>query len=675
MKNIRNIALLGASGSGKTTLAEQMLFIGKAINRVGGNMDFDVDEIEKGTSLCISIANLEIKNHLVNIIDTPGIPDFIGDQIAATKAVETMVIVANAAAGYEVGLEKCLEVLEDAKTSTAVIVNKMDVEHADFEKTIEQLYENAGLNAVPIFIPIGKESSFKGIIDIIKRKAFIDNNWTEIPTSESDAVEEAIMKVSESVAETDEVLLDKYLDSGSLSTEELSIGLGKAIASGALVPAFCCAASSNIAVAAVMDAIIDYLPSPVDKSEIEIVNEGASAKFICSPDGELLAYIFKSIVDPSIGDTAYVRVFSGTLKSGLDVFIPEKDNKDKISSMYTFIGKNRSDVNEIKAGEIAGLVKLKVARSMNSIVSLNSKKALPSVTLPSPVFWQAIRAANQNDEDKIGAALTKLLSEDPTMSLTINKETHENVLAAVGELQLSLAHKRLKTRYKVEALLKDPSIPYKETITGKSDVSYKHKKQSGGKGQYGDVSFRVNALERGEGFKFINSIVGGVIPGNFIPAIEKGVHETMEKGILAGCHIVDISVDVYFGSYHDVDSSEMAFKIASSMALKDGFMKANPILLEPIHNVDIIIPTEYMGDVMGDVSSNRRGRIMGTEQKGKKTYLKAIIPLSELFSYYTALKSMTQGRGRFNQEFSHYEKVPEMLAKNVIAAYQASEKE
>lgn len=356
----------------------------------------------------------------------------------------------------------------------------------------------------------------------------------------------------------------------------------------------------------------------------------------------------------------------------MDIYVPEKDAKDRIGNMFHIMGKNRADAGELRAGEIGGLVKLKAAKGLCTMVDGNNKFQFPAVVLPTPVYWKTIKAASQADEDKISSALTKLLDEDPTVKFEINQETHESVLSGIGEQQLLLIQKRLKTRYKVEAELFEPRIPYKETVVSKSDVQYKHKKQTGGRGQYGHVHFRVGPKPRGEGYEFINSIVGGVIPSKFIPAIEKGIQETLEKGIVAGYQVVDIYVDCYFGSYHDVDSSEMAFKIAASQALKQGFKDAKPILLEPIHNVQIIIPNEYMGDVMGDVST-RRGKIVGMEQIGKKQILNAHIPLSELFEYFPTLKSLSQGRGRFTQSFSHYEKLPEELAQKVIASYQEQE--
>lgn len=675
MKNIRNVAFVGSGNSGKTTLIEQMLFNSKMISRVGkvndGNttMDFDADEIEKKMSLISSIAYVDWKDYRINLIDTPGYGDFIGEQIAASNAVETVMIIANATAGYEVGLEKSLELLENNPVTKAVVVNKMELDNSDYFKVLETIKENAGITCAPILIPIGKESGFKGVIDVAKGKAYIDGKPADMPADSADDYETAKGLLMEAVAETDEVLLEKYLDAMELSDEDLQAGLQKALAEGSIVPAFCCSAVTNIGVNALIDAMIEYLPSPESKKNIKILKDGKDENFICSPDGEILAYVFKSVVDPNMGDVAYTRVFSGSIKSGLDVFVPEKDAKDKVSSMYYFIGKNRSDAHELKAGEIGGLVKLKSAKGLNSLVAPNSKIRYKEVKLPTPVYWQTIKAVNQNDEDKIGQALTKLLSEDPTVFAAINTETHENVLSGMGEQQLTLIQKRLKSRYKVDAELKQPKIPYKETIMGKADHKYRHKKQSGGKGQYGEVYFRISPTERGEGFKFVNSIVGGTIPSNFIPAIEKGLNETMERGIIAGCNVVDICVDVYFGSYHDVDSSEMAFKIASSMCLKEGFMNAKPIILEPIHLVEIIIPGEYLGDVMGDIST-RRGKIQGMEQQGKKQILKATMPLAELFSYYPNLKSLTQGRGVFEQKFSHFEKLPEELAKPIIEAYQ-----
>jgi elongation factor G len=670
MKNIRNIALVGASGAGKTSLAEQMLFNSKATTRVGkiddGNtvMDFNAEEIEKGMSMTLGVANCTWKNTKINILDTPGYVDFSGEQIAAATAVENVLFVVNAASGFEVGLEQSIELMQDKKVAKAIIINRMDNEGADFKKALELIKENTDIMPVPILLPIGHEHSFSGVVDIVKGKAFDKGNVIDIPADMADLVEENRMALMESVAESDDELLEKYFEVGELSDEELSGGMKKAILAGTLIPVFTCSATHNVAVNEVLDAIVEYLPSPADM-KIEILEDENLVELDPTEDGNVCAFVFKSFSDPNVGDIAYVRVFSGKLKSGLDVYIPEKDSKDRIGTINTVVGKNRKDIAELKAGDIGGLVKIKVARGFNSIVNIGSKIQFPKVDLPSSVFWQAIKAENQHDEDKIGAALSKFLEEDPTISMTMNAETNENVLAGIGEQQIGLIQKRLKSRYKIDTLVKTPSVPYRETVRGNADVSYKHKKQSGGKGQYAEVYFRVKPLGRGEGFEFINSIVGGTIPSKFIPAIEKGLNEILRDGIISHNPIVDISVDVYFGSFHDVDSSEMAFKIATWQCLKKAFEVATPILLEPVHNVQIIIPDEYMGDVMGDVST-RRGKIMGMEQKGSKQILNAQMPLAELFNYYPALKSLTQGRGKFTQEFSHYEKVPDEIAAKVI---------
>jgi len=671
-KHIRNVALVGASGAGKTSLIEQILYNSKATSRVGkiedGNtvMDFNAEEIEKGMSMSLGVAHFEWKNNKINILDTPGNADFAGEQISSSLAAETLLFVANAHGGYEVSLEQSLELLANSPAAKGIIINRMDNEGADFNKTIELIKENTELNPVPIFLPIGSEHRFEGIVDIVKGKAFIKDKVADIPANMADQVEESRMALMEAVAESDDALLEKYFEAGELSDEELSSGIKSAITTGTLIPVFASSATGNIAVNDLLNAIIDYLPSSADKNEMIVEEKGEEKTVTTSDDGDLCAYVFKSFTDPNVGDIAYVRVFSGNLKSGTEVFVPEKDSKDRIGSMYYVVGKGRTETDELSAGDIGGLVKIKVARSFNSLVKTGSNIRLKTVELPTPVFWQAIKAVNQHDEDKIGSSLSKLLDEDPTINLEMNAETNENVLAGIGDQQIGFLNKKLKSRYKIDAELSLPSVPYKETITGKADISYKHKKQSGGRGQYGEVYFRVAPRQRGEGFEFINSVVGGTIPSKYIPAIEKGLAEILVKGIISGNQIVDISVDCYYGSYHDVDSSEMAFKIASWNALKKAFEVAKPILLEQVYEVQIIIPNEYMGDVMGDIST-RRGKILGMEQKGKKQILNAHMPLVELFGYYPALKSLTQGRGKFTQKFSHFEKVPGDIASKVIA--------
>ncbi len=677
MTQIRNVALVGGSGSGKTTLAEHILHAAKKTSRVGriedGNtvMDYTQEEIDKGMSMSISLANFEWKHDKINLLDTPGTADFAADQLSASQAVETLLFVANAAStSFEVGLEQAMELLEEANCARAIVVNGMDREGADFNKALEFIRDNTDYNPVPLLLPIGSESKFVGVVDIIKGKAFFKGEAHEIPADMAEMIEESRMSLMEAVAESDDALLEKYFEAGELTNEELSGGIKKAISNGSLFPAFAVSANEDIAIIELINAITDYLPSPADINKITVTVNEADKEMVCKPDGELLSFAFKLSSDPNLGEIAYVRVFSGKLVPALDVYIPEKEAKDRIGSMSFFIGKNRTETDEISAGDIGGLVKVKAIRSFNSIVKPGNDLRKKAITLPTPVYWQAIKALYQKDEDKIGSGLTKLLDEDPTLNLTMNTESSEYVLSGIGDQQIQLVLKKLLSRFKIEASLQTPSVNYRETMKGGTvDVSYKHKKQSGGRGQYAEVYFRVTPKERGEGFEFKNSVVGGTIPSNYIPAIEKGLKEVLIKGIISGNPIVDLTVDVYFGSFHDVDSSEMAFKIASWQALKKAFTEGQPILLEPIHDIQIIIPNEYMGDVMGDIST-RRGRISGMEQKGRKQILNATIPLVELYNYYPALKSLTQGRGKFTQNFSHYEKVPDEITQKVIATYQ-----
>jgi len=672
LSKIRNLALVGASSAGKTTLTEHLLFHSKTTSRVGkvedGNtvMDYQKEEKDKGMSLSLGLGFIDWKSNRINIIDTPGYPDFAGEQIFSSKAVETLAFVANAVSGYDVSLEKSFELFADTKIAKALIVNKMNSEGADFRKVVEQVTENANLNVVPIYFPIGSEGTFSGIVDIIKNLAFANGKKIDIPADMADEIEEMRSELMEAVAESDDELLEKFFEEGELSDEELMKGLKKAILAGSIVPAFPVSAVEEIALDELLEAFVNYFPSPEDKGEVTIQKEDGEMESIAvNPDGEIIGYVFKSLSDPVMGDIALVRMFSGSIESGKEVFVTEKNSKERIGSMYYIQGKNKIDASILRAGEIGGLVKLKHARTFNTLVSSDKEYKIPTFELPTHTVWKNIKAVNQHDEDKIGEAMNKLLDEDATLSLTMNSETNENVLSGLGGQQINLVKTKLKSRFKIEAELIKPAVAYRETIVGKADVKYKHKKQSGGKGQYGEVYFKVKPLPRGEGNKFVNAIVGGVIPSKYIPAIEKGLEEIWVDGIISGNKIVDTQVEVYYGSYHDVDSSEMAFKIATWQCMKKAFEVAKPILLEPVHKIQIIIPTEYMGDVMGDITT-RRGKISGMEQKGKKQILNAEMPLSELYSYFPSLKSLTQGRGKFVQSFSHYEKVPNDVAKKVI---------
>ena len=671
MDSIRNYALVGASGSGKTSIAEAMFFNAGVINRLGrvddGNtlMDYDSEEISKKMSINLSLGNLEWNKIKHNIIDTPGYSDFKGDMITAFRAVDTAIITISSVTGIEVMTDQAMKYADEVSNSKAIIINKIDREHAKFAEIIDELSNYSDQIVVPVLVPIGTAEHFKGVVNTINKKAYSQGKEIEIPADLADEVEDWHEKVIEAAAESDDKLMEKFFEEGSLSEEEISNGLKNSIIQGTAIPVFACSASENIGIQEILNLINMFFPSPKDITEIPVQKNGENETLDLTKYNKKLGYVIKSVTELNFGEIALVRMYSGNLNTGVEVELPEKAAKDKIGQMYSVCGKKREEVDEISSGDIGGLVKLKNTKTLFTITEKGENLLVKPLLYPQPVYWKAIHAVSQSDEDRIGPALNKITDEDPTIRTEINVETNQNILSGQGEIQIGIVQKRLKDKYNVETNLTDPKIPYKETVTGKSDVKYKHKKQSGGHGQYGEVYVRVSPTELGAGFEFVNSIVGGVIPSKYIPAVEKGLVETMKEGILADYPVVDIQVELYYGSYHDVDSSEMAFKIAASHALKDGFAQANPILLEPIHKVQIVVPTEYMGDVMGDISS-RRGKILGMSQEDNKQILNAEIPLSELYSYYTSLKSITQGRGYFTQQFAYYQKLPNDQAQKVI---------
>ena len=678
MDSIRNFALVGASGSGKTSIAEAMFFNAGVTNRLGkvddGNtvMDHDPDEVSKKMSIYLSLGNLEWKKVKHNILDTPGYSDFKGDMITAFRAVDTAVITVSAVNGIEVMTEQAMKYADEVKNSIAVIINKIDREHAKFNEIIDELSNLSDKVIVPVTVPIGTAEHFKGVINTIKKKAYSQGKEIEIPADMTDAVEEWHEKVIEAAAESDDKLMEKFFEEGALSEDEISNGLKNSILQDTAVPVFVTSATENIGIQETLTLINDFFPSPKDVHEILIKKQDEEQMLDLADYKKKLGYVVKSVSEQNFGEIAMVRMYSSDLTTGNEVELPEKNEKEKIGQMFVICGKKREEVDHIAAGDFGGLVKLKNTKTSNTIAEKGENIIVKPIQYPEPVYWKAIRAVSQSDEDKIGPALSKITDEDPTIRTELNTETYQNILSGQGEIQIGLVQKRLQDKYNVEANLTDPKIPYKETITGNADVKYRHKKQSGGHGQYGEVYIKLFPTEIGSGFEFVDSIVGGVIPSKYIPAVEKGLVETMKEGILADYPVVDIRAELYYGSYHDVDSSEMAFKIAASHALKDGFMKAGPILLEPIHKIQIIVPTEYMGDVMGDISS-RRGKILGMSQQENKQVINAEIPLSELYSYYTSLKSLTQGRGYFTQQFAYYQKLPNDQAQKVIEASKKEE--
>ncbi|MEA2104204.1 MAG: elongation factor G [Candidatus Cloacimonadota bacterium] len=677
-ENIRNYAIIGASGAGKTSLAETMLFNAGSINRHGTvddgttTMDYINEEIEKKMSLRLSVANLKWKSIKHNLIDSPGYSDFKGDLINSLRGVETALVTIEAVNGYEVMTDFALQYASNLGNTKAIIINKMDRENAKFDEIVTKVGTLHEELIVPLLIPIGLGHDFKGVVNAITKKAFIDGAPADIPADLVDKVDEHHEHIVEAAAESDDALMEKYFEEGSLTPEEIISGLKSIFVKGRAIPILCCSATKNNGVKETMNLINDFFPSPQDSHFLKVRGVDKEEEINLDEYDKKLGYIIKSVSEQNQGDISIIRMYSDSLKPGDEFEISESQTKNKVGQVFNICGKVRQETDMISEGDIGVMVKVKGTQTALSIGEKGATFVVKPYDYPESVFWKTIHAASQSDEDKIGTALSKIMHEDPSIVSTRDSETKQNILSGQGELQINLIIKTLENVYNIHADLTTPKIPYKETITGKAQVRYRHKKQSGGHGQYGEVYIRIAPKPIGEGFEFINSIVGGAIPSKFIPAVEKGLVETLQDGIIAGYPIVDISVELYDGTFHDVDSSEMAFKIAARNALKDGFVKANPIILEPIHEVKIVVPMENMGDVMGIISSVR-GKILGMSQEGNKQIINTELPLSELYEFYTTLKSLTQGKGYFSQKFGYYQKLQSDLAQKVIAAHQKEE--
>jgi elongation factor G len=672
---IRNIATGAHSGSGKTSLVEAMLYSMGIINRMGtveqGNTvsDYNEDEIERQISINSSILHGAWNKHKINIIDTPGFMDFFGDVVASFYVADLILVMVSAASGVEVGTEMVWQEANKREKPRFLIVNKLDRENIDFNKIVSELKDAFGNSVTLCQFPVETGPNFFKIIDIVRNKMLTFPNdksgkYTEedIPADLKDKAEELRNELIESVAENDEALMEKYFEAGELTEEELKTGLRNAIKNQLIYPVFCTSASNNVGVTSLMDAIVEFGPSPLDLSPVK--GEDGSELAVDS-SGPLAALVFKTISEAHVGELSFVKVFSGTLKQGMDVLNSSQDVSERIGQMFFLNGKNKDSANEIIAGDIGALVKLKNTHTGDTLCDKSHKFKFPKIEFPEPIIRIAIKAKAKGEEDKIANGLHSLHEEDPTFVVKYDPELKQTIVSGQGEMHLDIILKRLKQRFGVEVETEKPKIPYRETIRSKAEAQGKYKKQSGGRGQYGDCWLRLEPLPRGTEFEFVDAIVGGVIPGKFIPAVEKGVRETMEEGVLAGYPVVDVKVTVYDGSYHSVDSSEMAFKIAASMAFKKAFIDAKPVMLEPIYDVEVRVPEEFMGDVMGDISS-RRGKIQGMESDGRFQIIKAKVPEAELYKYSTALRSMTQGRGIHKRSFSHYEEVPPDIQQKII---------
>ncbi|MFH1831004.1 MAG: elongation factor G [Pseudomonadota bacterium] len=667
-KNIRNLALIGAKGVGKTTFVEAALFASKATTRMGrvdeGNsiIDYDPLEVERAQSINSKVVPVEWNNIKINIIDTPGYADFIGDAVGAMGVCDIAVYLIDAVNGAEIQTRLLDGYAKKAGVARVFIINKADSERANVDTALASIKDTIAPSTVLFQLPIGKGKEFKGVVDLLNMRAYIDGNEAEVPADLADKAKEMRTALMEAIAENDEALLEKYLESGELTQEEMKQGVARGIASGGLTPVFIGSFQNSLGIDAFLTAVAENFPSPADMPSVKAKRrDGSEVEIKADPNGSVLAKVFKSTSDPGIGDIYYFRVYSGTINSGDDVFNSAESTSERIGNLITTRGKARNELDAAVAGDIAAVAKLKNTHINDTFTVKNEALTLDPIEFPTPVVPIAVLPKSKKDQDKLGIGLSKLTENDPTFSYHVDKEFSETIVTAMGDVQIEVMMKRLHDRYGVEVELGKPHIPYRERITKKAEKQGKHKKQSGGHGQYGDCWLRLEPLEAGAGFEFVNAIVGGSIPGKYIPAVEKGVRDAMQKGTLAGYPVVDIKVTVFDGSYHDVDSSDMSFQIAGILAFKNAMAEAGAQMLEPIVNLEVYTPQDYMGDLSSDISQ-RRGRVSGMDSG----VIKAKVPLAELYQYSASLKSITSGAGNYTMSFSHYEPIPAHIAQKVI---------
>ena len=671
-KNLRNVGLIGHGATGKTSLAESLLFYTNNTDRLGkvddGTtvMDYEQEEKKRKISLSTSVASFEDSNVKINIVDMPGYFDFQGEMAQGMRAVDIATIVVCAASGIQVGTEKAWDYCEKIKLPRAFFVNKMDRENANFDKVLDQMKEMFGTSVVPIQYPIGKESDFNGIINVISKTALVYNAKTskmetsEIPEDLKDKVEECKQMVMEAVAETDEELLDKYLNDGELCDEDIYNGLIKGCANGDIAPVLCGSAIKMIGIKSMINSIIKCFPSPEHSLPQKAINLSNDEEVFINIDDDkpFSAFVFKTIADPFVGKISLFRVMTGKISGEMTALNTNKDKQEKLNHLFFMKGKNQIPTQVISAGDIGAVAKLQYTATGDTLCSDKLKIMYDKINLPNAVMPMAILPKSKGDEEKISLSLSKLMEEDPVFKVERDVENAETIIWGLGETHLEVIANRIKSKFGADVVLQEPKVPYRETIKGSSDVQGKHKKQSGGHGQYGDVKIKFEPRQDGElDLEFVDKVVGGAVPRNFIPAVEKGLRDCISNGVLAGYPVIGLKATLYDGSYHPVDSSEMAFKVAASIAYKKGLEAAQPILLEPIMSVQILVPDNYMGDVMGDINK-RRGRVIGMEPEGRAQKIYAEVPMSEMFTYATDLRSMTQARGVFTSEFLRYDEVP-----------------
>jgi elongation factor G len=684
LERVRNIGIAAHIDAGKTTTTERILFYSGVVHKMGevhdgaAVTDWMEQERERGITITAAAISTSWKDHRINIIDTPGHVDFTIEVERSMRVLDGVIAVFCAVGGVQPQSETVWRQADRYKVPRMVFVNKMDRTGADFLKVHGQIKDRLKANAVPIQLPIGAEGELSGIVDLVKNKAFIykddlgkDIEEAEIPASMADQAEEWRTSLMESVAETDEELLETFLENGELSEEQLRRGIRKAVLTEGLVPMLCGSAFKNKGVQLLLDAVVDYLPAPVDVPPIQgLLADGSEAARPADDNAPFSALAFKVMADP-FGKLTFVRIYSGVLQKGSYVLNSTKDKKERISRLIVLKADEREEVDELRAGDLGAVLGLKDTTTGDTLCVDSAPIVLESLFIPEPVISVAVEPKTKGDMEKLSKALQSLSEEDPTFRVRTDPETNQTVIAGMGELHLEILVDRMLREFKVEANIGAPQVSYRETIRGSAKGEGKFARQTGGKGQYGHVVIEMEPGEPGSGFEFVNKIVGGIVPKEYIGPAEAGMKETCQSGVIAGFPMIDVKVTMVDGSYHDVDSSEMAFKIAGSMAFKDGVKKCNPVLLEPMMKVEVEIPEDFLGSIIGDLSS-RRGQVEGQSVDGGQSKVQSKVPLAEMFGYATQLRSMTQGRGIFSMEFSHYEEVPRNVAEAIISKNQGN---
>jgi elongation factor G len=677
--NIRNVVLVGHSGAGKTTLIEAMLFTAGTLTRMGkiedGNTvsDHDPEEIRRGISVSLSLAPVEWRSAKVNVLDAPGYADFIGDVKGALRAADCCLFVVSAVDGVEVQTEVVWELAVDDGLPRAVFINKIDRERASFERTMDGLIAAFGTQVAPIHLPIGEEHEFAGVMDLLSRKAYRyssgpsgeEGEWPEDLAAKAEPYRE---RLTESVAEADDSLLEKYLESGELSPEEIVAGVKAGLGEAKLAPVLVGAAGKPAGVDRLLDFIVEAFPSPADRPPVKAsAKDGQEREAAVDATGPLVAQVFKTVSDPFVGRINLFRVYSGKVRPDSSVFNASKNTEERIGQLFTLRGKDHETVSDVPAGDIGAVAKLSHTATGDTLSTKQDPLTLPEIELPEPLLAMAIEPKTKGDEDKLSTALSRIQDDDPTIRVERSPETHETVMFGMGEAHLDSMVERMKRKFGVDVVMHPAKVPYKETLKGKVQAMGRHVKQSGGHGQYAIANVEVEPLPRGSGFEYVDKIFGGAIPNQFIPSVEKGIVKQISDGVVTPYPMVDIRVTLYDGKFHPVDSSDMAFQLAGILAIKEAAAKAGISLLEPIVQVEVLVPESYTGDIIGDLNS-KRGRILGMETTGSgKQRIKALVPQSEMTRYAIDLRSMTHGRGAFTMTFDHYEEVPSHLAEKVIA--------